>query len=94
VEQSVPRISITDMEQALCRVAEIKAARVVASPEGIIQEIHVLALPSKLPKQLVRDIESTLMATFGIAVDHKKISIAQREVLRRKVEKITDEDHS
>jgi len=77
VDQSVSRVSIADMEQTLCQVAEIKAARVVVSPEGVIQEIHVLAMPSKSPKQLVRDIESTLMAAFGIAVDHKKISIAQ-----------------
>jgi len=68
---------ITEIEEALSQVSEIRAARVVTSPAGIIDEIHVLALPSKSPKQLVRDIESTLMAAFGIAVDHKKISIAQ-----------------
>jgi hypothetical protein len=68
---------ITEIEEALSQVSEIRAARVVASPAGTIDEIHVLALPSKSPKQLVRDIESTLMAAFGIAVDHKKISIAQ-----------------
>lgn len=77
MEQGVSRVKITDIEQTLCQVSEIKAARVVASPEGVIQEVHVLALPSKAPKQLVRDIESTLMATYGIAIDHKKISIAQ-----------------
>jgi hypothetical protein len=71
------QVTVAEIEQALCQVAEIKAARVVTSPEGVIQEIHVLALPSKQPKQLVRDIESTIMASFGIPVDHKKISIAQ-----------------
>lgn len=68
---------VTEIEEALSQVSEIRAARVVVSPAGFIDEIHVLALPSKSPKQLVRDIESTLMAAFGIAVDHKKISIAQ-----------------
>lgn len=71
------QVTVAEIEQALCQVAEIKAARVVTSPEGIIQEIHVLALPTKQPKQLVRDIESTVMASFGIPVDHRKISIAQ-----------------
>jgi hypothetical protein len=71
------QVTVAEIEQALCQVAEVKAARVVTSPEGVIQEIHVLALPSKQPKQLVRDIESTIMASFGIPVDHKKISIAQ-----------------
>ncbi|MBA4370656.1 MAG: hypothetical protein C0418_03640 [Coriobacteriaceae bacterium] len=55
----------------------IKAARVVVSPEGTILEVHVLALPTKSPKQIVRDVESTVMAGFGIPVDHRKISIAQ-----------------
>lgn len=68
---------VTEIEEALSQVGEIRAARVVTSSGGQIQEIHVLALPSKAPKQLVRDIESTLMAAFGIAVDHKIISIAQ-----------------
>jgi hypothetical protein len=68
---------ISEIEEALSQVSEIRAARVVTSANGTIDEIHVLALPSKAPKQLVRDIESTLMAAFGIAVDHKKISIAQ-----------------
>jgi len=77
MDQQVSRISIEDIENTLGQIAEVKAARVVASPEGVIQEIHVLALPSKAPKQLVRDIESTLMAAYGLAVDHKKISVAQ-----------------
>jgi hypothetical protein len=77
VDIRASQVTITEIEQALSQVAEIKAARVVTSAEGVIQEIHVLALPSKPPKQLVRDIESTIMASFGIPVDHKKISIAQ-----------------
>lgn len=77
VDQSLSHVVIDDIENALTQVAEIKAARIVTSPEGVIQEIHVLALPSKTPKQIVRDIESTVMAQFGIPIDHRKISIAQ-----------------
>jgi hypothetical protein len=77
VEHLISSALISEIEEALAQVSEIRAARVVTSPAGTIDEIHVLALPSKAPKQLVRDIESTLMAAFGIAVDHKKISIAQ-----------------
>lgn len=68
---------VGEIEEALSQVAEIKAARVVASSDGFIEEIHVLALPTKTPKQLVRDIESTIIAAFGISIDHKIISIAQ-----------------
>lgn len=77
MEQVVSSALIGEIEEALGQVSEIRAARVVTSSDGFIDEIHVLALPSKAPKQLVRDIESTLMAAFGIAIDHKKISIAQ-----------------
>ena len=77
MEHVVSSALIAEIEEALAQVSEIRAARVVTSSDGVIDEIHVLALPSKAPKQLVRDIESTLMAAFGIAVDHKKISIAQ-----------------
>jgi hypothetical protein len=76
VDQSAAHVRVEDIEAALSEVGEIKGARIVASPDGVIQEIHVLALPTKQPKQLVRDIESTLMAKFGIPIDHKKISIA------------------
>jgi len=68
---------IAEIEEVLSQVAEIKAVRVVSANGGAIDEIHVLALPTKSPKQLVRDIESTIMAAFGIAIDHKVISIAQ-----------------
>ncbi|MDH4139372.1 MAG: hypothetical protein OEV43_02250 [Coriobacteriia bacterium] len=77
MDPALSHVSVDDIENTLNQVAEIKAARVVVSPEGLIQEIHVLALPTKSPKQLVRDIESTLMARFGVPVDHRKISIAQ-----------------
>jgi hypothetical protein len=77
VEKNVSQVTLEEIEQTLCMISEIKAARIVASSYGAIQEIHVLALPSKSPKQLVRDIESTIMASFGIEIDHKKISIAQ-----------------
>lgn len=77
MDQNASRVRVEDIEEALSQVGEIKAARVVVDRDGSIQEIHVLALPSKPPKQLVRDIESTLMARFGVPVDHRKISIAQ-----------------
>jgi hypothetical protein len=77
MDQGISPVTILEIEEALSQVAEIRAARIVSSDEGVIQEIHVLALPSKSPKQLVRDIESTIMAQFGITIDHKKVSIAQ-----------------
>jgi hypothetical protein len=76
VDSNTAHVKVDEIEAALSEVGDVKAARVVASADGVIQEIHILALPTKQPKQLVRDIESTLMAQFGIPIDHKKISIA------------------
>ncbi len=66
-----------EIEQVLCQIAEIDAARIVYSQSNEIEELHVLASNAKGPRQIVRDVESLLMARFGISVDHKKISIAQ-----------------
>ena len=77
MDQSIDPPLIAEIEQALGQVADIRAARVVSSDDGVIQEIHVLASPTKSPKQLVRDIESTIMAQFGIPIDHRTVSIAQ-----------------
>lgn len=77
MDESISPATIAEIEQALGAVAEIRAARIVSSDEGVIQEIHVLATPAKSPKQIVRDVESTIMARFGITIDHKKVSIAQ-----------------
>ncbi|MCL2504612.1 MAG: hypothetical protein FWE94_08525 [Coriobacteriia bacterium] len=77
MDQGVSQVRVEDVEAAISQIGEIKAARVVADSDGAIQEVHILALPTKQPKQLVRDIESTLMARFALPVDHRKISIAQ-----------------
>ena len=76
MSSTASRVQVKDIEAALADIGEITAARVVVTPEGVISEVHVIALPNKPAKQLVRDIESTLMARFAIPIDHKKISIA------------------
>lgn len=65
-----------DLEAILRRIKDVISARVMLSPEGLVDEVHVLASGSRGAKQLVRDAESALM-TQGVTVDHKKISIAQ-----------------
>ena len=46
---------------------------------GDIEEIHVLADMSRSPKQIVRDIQSLLMAQYQKEIDHRVISVAQIE---------------
>lgn len=71
--------TLGDYEDAIRQIREVMAVRVVAGDRGGIDEIHVLAGNGRNPKQIVRDIESSLMAQFGLSVDHKRISVAQVE---------------
>lgn len=64
-------------ENLLTTLDGVLSARVVTTPLGEVSEIHVLAKSGLQPKQIVRNIESALLAQLGLRVDHRKISIAQ-----------------
>lgn len=68
---------LTDIESVICRLKDVISARVVTGDTGDISEIHVLTESTRTPKQVVRDIESAVMAKLGIGLDHRKVSIAQ-----------------
>jgi hypothetical protein len=69
-------------ENLLTSLEGVLSARVVTTPLGEVSEIHVLAQAGLHPKQLVRNIESALLAQLGLKVDHRKISIAQTADVR------------
>ena len=64
-------------ENLLTSLEGILSARVVTTPLGEVSEVHVLAHSGLAPKQLVRNIESALLAQLGLKIDHRKISVAQ-----------------
>ena len=64
-------------ENLLTSLEGILSARLVTTPLGDVSEVHVLAQAGLQPKQLVRNIESALLAQLGLKIDHRKISIAQ-----------------
>ena len=64
-------------ENLLTSLEGILSARVVTTPLGEVSEVHVLAQSGLQPKQLVRNVESALLAQLGLKVDHRKISVAQ-----------------
>ena len=64
-------------ENLLTSLEGILSARVVTTPLGEVSEVHILAQAGLAPKQLVRNIESALLAQLGLKIDHRKISIAQ-----------------
>lgn len=64
-------------ENMINKISDVLSSKIVADEHGEIKEIHVLASNKRSPKQIVRDIESALIAKFGSEIDHKKVSVAQ-----------------
>lgn len=67
----------TELDRLMNSLSGILAARTVLNDEDQIIEIHILSDMSKSPKQLVRDVQSAVMAGLGLEIDYKLISIAQ-----------------
>lgn len=72
---------LADVERELCRIPEVRAARIVADLDGRPVEVHVLAAPGKHAKQVVRDVQSVAMATVGLSIDHRIVSVVQLDDL-------------
>lgn len=71
------QVPAEQVEGVIRQLREVLSVRVIVDRSGAIQEIHVLISSNRSPKQVVRDIESALLASHGIVVDHRKISVAQ-----------------
>ena len=54
----------------------------MVTPLGEVSEVHVLTTSDVQGKQVVRNIESALMAQLGLKIDHRKISVAQTADVR------------
>ncbi|MFQ5474141.1 MAG: hypothetical protein ACE5HF_02725 [Gemmatimonadota bacterium] len=65
------------IEKLLASLDGVDSMKIVPDGHGGIDEIHVLSSSSLGPKQIVRNIESALLAEFGLQIDHRKISIAR-----------------
>jgi len=65
------------IEKLLVALEGVGSLKIVPDGHGGIDEIHVLSSSSLGPKQIVRNIESALLAEFGLQIDHRKISIAR-----------------
>lgn len=64
-------------ENLLTSLSGVLSARVVTTPLGEVSEVHILAQAGVAAKQIVRNVESALLAQLGLKVDHRKISVAQ-----------------
>ncbi|MGH9194450.1 MAG: hypothetical protein ACRD1T_01760 [Acidimicrobiia bacterium] len=64
------------LEEALLQIPGIRAARVVSNG-GVPDEIHIVSAGGKGPKQIVRDVQTVALATLGLQVDHRIVSVVQ-----------------
>ena len=70
-------VAVVDLESLIKRLPTVLRCHVAVNEWGAIEEIHVLTTLDRSPKQVVRDVESALLAQWDLRVDHKKISVAQ-----------------
>ena len=75
----IETLAVREVEEALCRIPAVSAVRMVDDEIGRPIEVHVLATLEKHAKQIVRDIQSVAMASFGLDLDRRIISVVQLE---------------
>jgi len=70
-------IDLTEIEREICRLPDVSIARLVAENDGRVSEVHIVAHAGKHPKQIVRDVQSIALASFGLDLDRRVISVVQ-----------------
>jgi hypothetical protein len=70
-------LDLIAIEREVCRLPDVSVARLVADGAGRIIEAHIIATPAKHPKQIVRDVQSVLLAEFGLELDRRVVSVVQ-----------------
>jgi hypothetical protein len=69
-------------ENLLTSLQDVLSARIEVSPMGEVTAVHILTSAGGSAKQMVRNVESALLAQLGLKVDHRKISVAQTAEVR------------
>src|SRR5207237_1002275 len=69
-------LPFAEAEALIASLPGVSSARSVETDGGGVGDIHVLTGAEVPAKQTVRNVESALLAHFGIRVDHRKISVA------------------
>lgn len=77
-----PAWTVAESEALLRSLPGISSARLLCDAEGAVREVHVLATTELSPKQIVRNVESAMLARFGVRLDHRAISVAQSATAR------------
>ncbi|WP_346930632.1 hypothetical protein [Clostridium sp.] len=69
-------MDFVSFEDVIAKIQGVTHSKVVYNDEEV-EEVHIIANTIRSPKQIVRDIESALLAIFDYRIDRKLISIAQ-----------------
>lgn len=87
------------MEKDIERIDSVLSCRFVKANEEI-KEIHIVSNGTRSPKQISRDVQSVLIATYDLNIDYKIISIAElrgadieKKESRLKIDRILFEDY-
>ncbi|HMH26657.1 MAG TPA: hypothetical protein VK542_08765 [Gemmatimonadaceae bacterium] len=78
-------LPIKRAEELILTLPGVVSAKIIESESGAVEQIHVLTTAELTPKQVVRNIESALMAHLAMRVDHRKISVAITSEAKPKV---------
>ncbi len=76
VASTTARFPLAEAEELLSSLPGVISVRILETDGGGIGDVHVLTASDVSPKQTVRNVESALLAQFGLRVDHRKISVA------------------
>jgi hypothetical protein len=70
-------IDLREVEREICRLSDVSVVRFVQDDRGAVVEVHVIAAEGKHPKQIARDVQSVALASFGLTIDRRIISVVQ-----------------
>lgn len=70
---------ISDLEESINQIKNIDTVKIITDLMGEISQIHVIAGMDASAEQVSRDIDSLLIAKYGISLDPKRINIVQVE---------------
>ncbi len=77
MDEPTNEVTVEEMEALICQLPTVMKCAVAVNDWGAVEEIHVLTNLERTPKQVVRDVESALLARWNLKIDHKRISVAQ-----------------
>lgn len=69
-------VDLNQVEKLIAQIRGVAACKVILEGPDSLPEVHVLAVPGRSPKEIVRDIETVCLAAFGLRIDHRKVSVA------------------